>query len=75
MNLDINQENLYLILPSKVAWMTDMLTEDKHISVVEAIKRIYASDTYRRLENEPTKLWHWGPVALYQELTENESSE
>lgn len=75
MNLDINQENLYLILPSKVAWMTDMLTEDKHISVVEAIKKIYASDTYRRLENEATKLWHWGPVALYQELTESESSE
>ncbi len=66
MNLDINQGNLYLLLPSKVAWLADMLSEDKNISIVEAMKAIYSSDTYKRLENESTKLWHLGPVAIYQ---------
>ena len=69
MNLDINQSNLYLLLPSKVAWMTDMLSEDENISIVEAVKRIYSSDIYKRLEKESTKMWHLGPIALYQGLT------
>lgn len=40
---EINQENLYLLLPSKVCWLASMLVEN-------------------------TKIWHLGPVALYQEL-------
>ena len=66
MIFEITQQNLYLILPSKVSWMADMLCEDKHISVVEAIRQIYTSDTYKQLEQENTKRWHEGPVALYQ---------
>ncbi len=68
MNLDINQSNLYLLLPSKVAWLADMLSEDKGIGVVEAMRVIYSSDTYKCLEDEATKTWHLGPVALYQEM-------
>jgi len=30
---------------------------------------IYSSDTYRQLEDESTKMWHLGPVALYQDMT------
>lgn len=41
------------------------MTDDK-INVVEAIKRIYSSDTYKRLENESSKMWHLGPVDLMQ---------
>ena len=66
MNLDINQNNLYLILPSKVAWLAEMLSEDRNISVVEATKAVYSSGIYKQLENETTKLWHLGPVAIYQ---------
>ena len=66
MNLDINQNNLYLLLPSKVAWLADMLTEDKGISIVDAVREIYSSDIYKQLEDESTKMWHLGPVALYQ---------
>lgn len=69
MNLDINQNNLYLLLPSKVAWLADMLSEDRDISVVEAVRQIYMSDTYKRLEDESTKMWHLGPVALYQDMS------
>ncbi len=68
MNLEVTQQNLYLFIPSKIAWMADMLTQDKAISIVDAIKTIYASDTYRKLENESTKTWHLGPTALYQDM-------
>ena len=69
MNLDINQNNLYLLLPSKVAWLADMLIEDKGISIVDAVREIYSSNIYKQLEDESTKMWHLGPVALYQGLT------
>ena len=69
MNLDINQNNLYMLLPSKVAWLADMISEDKDINVVDAMRVIYSSETYKRLEDESTKLWHLGPVALYQDMT------
>lgn len=66
MNLDITQDNLYLLLPSKVSLMTEMLCDDTGMSIVDAMKRIYSSNTYRQLEHEDTKLWHLGPVALYE---------
>ena len=68
MNLNVNQDNLYLFLPSKISWMASMLSEDKGISLTEAIKAIYASDTYHRLETESTKFWHLGPIALYEDI-------
>lgn len=67
MNLDITQQNLYLLLPSKMSWLANMLAEDKGISIVEAMKMLYTSSFYARLANESTKLWHLGPVALYEE--------
>ena len=66
---EVNQSNLYLLLPSKVAWMADTLSEDRNTSVVEAMRMIYSSDVYRKLEDETTKMWHLGPIALYQGLT------
>ncbi len=68
MNLDVNQDNLYLLLPGKVAWITEMLIDDMHLSIVDAVKKVYSSDTYRTLENESTKAWHLGPAALYQDI-------
>lgn len=65
---DITQNNLYLLLPSKISLMVEMLSEDSGAGVVDAIRRIYNSDLYRKLETEETKLWHEGPVALYEEL-------
>ncbi len=45
MNLTVTQENLYLFLPSKVCWLADMLIEDNEMSIVEAVKKIYSSQT------------------------------
>ena len=53
---EITQSNLYLLLPSKVAWMAELLSEDENVSIVEAIKMIYSSDMYKRLEDESTKM-------------------
>ena len=72
MNLTITQDNLYLLLPSKMAWLASMLSEDKGISVVDAIKRLYSSEMYKKLQDESTKYWHLGPVALYEEFLEEE---
>lgn len=71
---EITQGNLYLLLPSKVAWMAELLSEDENFSIVEAIKMIYSSDMYKRLEDESTKMWHLGPAALYQELIGNKGT-
>lgn len=67
MNLTVTQDNLYLFLPSKVSWMAEMLAEDENIDIVEAVSKIYASDVYKMLAKEDTKLWHLGPVDLYRE--------
>ena len=75
MNLNVTQQNLYLFLPSKISWMVDMLMEDEGISMVEAIKRIYQSETYRELEIEKTKMWHLGPVALYEDFSARRDSQ
>ena len=72
MNLNVNQDNLYLFIPSKISWMAEMLCEDNNMDVLDAVRSVYASDTYRRLENEDSKLWHFGPVALYQDLIDGE---
>ena len=71
MNLNVTQQNLYLFLPSKVSRIAEIMSESQNISIVDAITDIYTSDTYRRLENENTKLWHLGPVALYEEYLAN----
>ena len=71
MNLNVTQENLYLFLPSKISRVAEMMSENEHISIADAIAEIYSSDIYRRLESEETKLWHLGPVALYEELLTN----
>ena len=65
----ITQDNLYLLLPSKVSWLAEMLSEDRNLIVVDAIRKIYSSDLYRRLEIEENKLWHAGPVELYNEMS------
>ncbi len=68
MNVNITQENVHLLIPSKIALMTDMLAEELNIDIIDAIKRIYASRLYHELEIESTKLWHLGPVALFQTM-------
>ena len=69
MNLDITQDNLYLILPSKVSRMAEMLADDNDISIIDAVKQVYASEVYQRLEQESTKQWHLGPNELFRYIS------
>ena len=41
------------------------------IPILDAIRTVYRSNTYRDLEQEETKLWHLGPVALFEYFQEN----
>lgn len=68
MNTKITQANLYLLLPIKIGWLAPWLSEDKGISLTDAINRIYRSNLYKKLATESTKYWHLGPVDLYEEL-------
>lgn len=65
---EINQGNLYLLLPSKISWLASMLVEYKGMNITDAIKTIYRSKLYKKLKVESTKAWHLGPVDLYKEL-------
>lgn len=75
MNLTITQQNVYLLLPSKMSWMANMLAEDRGISIVEAMKILYSSEMYARLEDESTKAGHLGPVARYQDFQDGHTSQ
>ena len=42
---------------------------DLHITYFQyKIREIYISKTYKLLEDETTKMWHLGPVALYENM-------
>ena len=69
--MEVTQQNLYFLLPSKMSRLTTMLAEDRGISIVEAMTILYSSSFYARLADESTKLWHLGPVALYEEFQES----
>ncbi len=66
----ITQDNLYLLLPSKMAWMADYMMQATNNDVVEAVCKVYQSELYAQLEQEHTKLWPEGPVSLYQRLSQ-----
>ncbi len=70
----ITDKNLYLLLPGMVAGVVEQYVEEHHTSMLDGLRRFYTSSTYRDLEQEHTKLWHLGPVALYQEFTEKQKS-
>lgn len=48
-DLNITQENLYLLLPSKMSWLATMLADDKGISIVEALYIIVLYTIGRRV--------------------------
>ncbi len=67
----LRPEQLYLILPYKVSQLAMMYAKKFGVSILEALKTIYASKTYSDLSREETKLWHYGPVALFEYYMEN----
>lgn len=66
MNLDISQNNLHLLLPIRTSSVGRIYSEEHQCSILEGMRLFYASDLYRSLEQEKTKLWHLGATTLYQ---------
>lgn len=67
----ITADTLYLILPGKVSQLSMLIAKKLGMPILEAIRMVYKSNTYRDLSREETKLWHLGPVALYEYFMEN----
>lgn len=68
MNGALTQDNLYLLLPGKVLAVAEMYARHHNVTLLDAMRKVYASDMYKQLEVEKTKYWHLGPVALYQTM-------
>ena len=51
-----------------VPMIIQVIIANKKIPAVEAIKLLYVSSLYQKLEIESTKLWHLSPLALYELL-------
>ena len=66
----ITSDNLYKILPFKVSQLAMLYARKHKVDIKDAIMTIYQSKTYQELEREESKLWHLGPVALYEHLQE-----
>ena len=65
----ITQENVYLLLPNKVAQIADRLMRNGYTSdIATALQRVYSSKVYSKLEQEQTKYWWLGVNALYEEI-------
>lgn len=70
-DLEITDKNIYLLLPGKISLIAVRYSREFKVSLIDALSFIYKSTTYRRLASEETKLWHLGPVALYDYLLDN----
>lgn len=70
MNTAIDDSNLYLLIPGKASMVAEIYAEKHGVTPLEALRKFYRSDTYSELEDEKTKYWHYGPVALYEDWTE-----
>lgn len=68
----ITQDNVHLLLPSKVAQLADRLLRDgKAADMSSAISMVYSSPVYAKMECEKTKYWWLGVNALFAELISN----
>ena len=65
------QEDLRLILPSKIALVADLLSRRTGEDPVKVMSNFYKSKTYTMLQDESTKYLWFGPAELC-ELYERE---
>ena len=61
---------LELIVPR----LLRMIMEKRLLTEKEALTQLYASDLYRQLEREETKLWHLSIPTLYEMWLEEKES-
>ena len=59
-----SQDDLHLILPSKIAMMANLISQRTDEDPVRITTEFYKSETYARLSVEETKYWWFGPADL-----------
>ena len=64
----MNELEFKATLQMLVPLILHVILDKKDISAVDAIKLLYVSELYKKLETESTKLWHLSPLALYELL-------
>lgn len=62
------RKNFHIVIPGKVADIVCFIVEDFGVTPLEALSWFYDSPTYKNLEVEQTKYWHWGSVSLYDDF-------
>jgi len=63
------------LLPGKNVRIVEYLVKDEHITPLDALRKFYATNTYRALETEETKCWWESPSQIYHDyLVEQQSS-
>ena len=65
--MQVTQNNLYNLIPPKVAKITTMLRNARNMAVKQALLTFYSSKAYKLLEREETKLWHASPAQIFAE--------
>ena len=60
----VTQDNLRVLLPSKVALTLEEIAKARNTEPADEIAAFYASDVYHNLENESTKYWWFSPAEL-----------
>ena len=65
MPAEITQENVRLLIPGKAARMATLIAACRHITPKAALLAFYRSKTYRELERESSKYWHYSPEQLF----------
>ena len=65
---EITNNNVHLLIPGKAAHFVCIYTEQHGGTILEALRAFYSSKMYHELEDESTKLWYLGLVALYEDF-------
>jgi hypothetical protein len=65
--MQITQENLYNLIPSKTAQIASLLRKNQRMEMKQALLTFYKSHAYRLLEKEETKLWYASPAQIVAE--------
>lgn len=54
------------ILPFKIQQLVEIIMQQKSLGFTDALYYLYATECYKLLQSEDTKLWYMSGIALYE---------
>lgn len=70
----MSEQGIKRMLELIVPRLLRMIMEKQSLTEKEALTQLYASELYRQLEREETKLWHLSIPTLYEMWLEEKES-